>query len=167
MPLGMLGEITGINDRKTLGAILFQLQRLGWLSSDVEPLTVTREPLEDALPPLLAALSSKGQGVLSDDNGFCFASAGFARTDAERYAAFGAGLYPLWRLYREEPQLAASDEPIAWGLVTGASELRMTVCPLHVGEHVLHMTLAGGANMDSPAFIRLAALLLRRYVGNC
>jgi hypothetical protein len=166
MPLTMLAGISGLPDRKALGAVLFQLQRDHWLTGDVEPLTVAREPLGEVVPPLLHALSSNGHGVLADDNGLCYAYSGYTREEADRLAAFSTGLYPLWRLYRELPEIVS--QPLsAWNLVTGDGETRLTVCPVFVGDQVLHMTLAGQIQFDSPAFVKLAALLLRRYVGNC
>jgi hypothetical protein len=167
MPLAMLAEISGVADRKALGTILYQLQRHNWISGDVEPLTVAREPLETAVPPLLAALSSAGQGVIADDQGLCFAFAGYARAQAERLAAFSTGLHPLWRLYRENDRLAAPHEPTAWAVLAGDSEIRLSICPLYAGNQVFHLTLAGSVNMDSPAMVNLAALLLRRYAGTC
>lgn len=167
MPLAMLAEISGVADRKALGTILYQLQRHNWISGDVEPLTVAREPLEAAVPPLLAALSSTGHGLIADDQGLCFAFAGYGRAEAERLAAFSTGLYPLWRLYRENDRLTAPHGSTAWAVLTDAAEIRLTVCPLHAGDVVFHLTLAGTVNMDSPAMVQLAALLLRRYAGTC
>jgi len=167
MPLAMLAEISAVPDRKALGAILYRLQRDNWLTGDIEPLTVAREPLGEAVPPLLQALSVSGQGVLADDSGLCYAYSGYSRDDADRLAAFSTGLYPLWCLYRQLPEVAAQPETSAWSLVTGRGETQYTICPVFVGEHVLHLTLAGATNLDSPAFVKLAALLLRRYVGTC
>jgi hypothetical protein len=167
MPLAMLAEISGLGDRKALGAVLYQLQRENWLTGEVEPLTVAREPLGEVVPPLLQALSASGQGVLADDCGLCYAYSGYAREDADRLAAFSTGLYPLWRLYRELPEAAGPGETSAWALVNGQGETRLTICPVFVGDQVLHMTLAGTTQLDSPAFVKLAALLLRRYVGAC
>jgi len=167
MPLAMLAEISAVADRKALGAILYRLQRDNWLTGDVEPLTVAREPLGEAVPPLLQALSKSGHGVLADDSGLCYAYSGYTREDADRLAAFSTGLYPLWRLYRELPEISAQQETSAWALVTGSGETRLTVCPVFVGDQLLHLTLAGATDLDSPAFVKLAALLLRRYVGTC
>ena len=105
-------------------------------------------------------------GRVADDNGLCYYS-GCSRNDADRLAAFSTSLYPLWRLYRELPEDAAPLEPSAWALINGRSETRLTVFPVFVGEQLLHMTLAGSATLDSPAYVKLAALLLRRYVGVC
>jgi hypothetical protein len=167
MPLAMLADISGLPDRKALGTILFQLQRDNWLTGDIEPLTVAREPLGEAVPPLLQGLSVSGQGVLADDNGLCYAYSGYARDEADRLAAFSTGLFPLWRLYQELPEFATKQDPTGWTLVTGQGETRLTICPLFVGDQVLHMTLAGTAGFDCPAYVKLAALLLRRYVGSC
>ncbi len=167
MPLAMLADISGLADRKALGTVLYQLQRDNFLTGDIEPLTVSREPLGEAVPPLLQALSDTGRGVLADDNGLCYAYSGCSRNDADRLAAFSTSLYPLWRLYRELPEDAAPLEPSAWALINGRSETRLTVFPVFVGEQLLHMTLAGSATLDSPAYVKLAALLLRRYVGVC
>jgi hypothetical protein len=167
MPLAMLAEISGLPDRKSLGTVLFQLQRANWLTGDVEPLVVDREPLGEVVPPLLQALSVSGRGVLADDNGLCYAYAGCSRDDADRLAAFSTGLYPLWRLYQELPELSDPRDSSSWALVTGDGATRFTICPLSVGEHRLHLTLAGIASLDNPAFVKLAALLLRRYVGSC
>lgn len=167
MPLAMLAEVSGVNDRKALGAILFNLQRDGWISGEVEPLTVAHEPLGEAVPPLLETLSSTGHGVLADDKGLCYAFAGYARADAERLAAFSSNTYPLLRQYREFPGLVATDQPPAWALLDEATGVQLTILPLFVGGHLFHLSLAGTPREDSPALIKLAALLLRRYVGTC
>lgn len=167
MPLAMLAEISAVPDRKALGAILYRLQRDNWLTGDIEPLTVAREPLGEAVPPLLRMLSESGKGVLADDSGLCYAYSGYSRDDADRLAAFSTGLYPLWCLYHGQPEVSTQPETSVWSLVTGRGETRLTVCPVFVGEQLLHLTLAGATNLDSPAFVKLAALLLRRYVGTC
>jgi len=167
MPLAMLAEISGLPDRKSLGAVLFQLQRANWLSGDVEPLVVAREPLGEVVPPLLKSLSITGQGVLADDSGLCYAYTGYSREEADQLAAFSTGLYPLWRLYQGLPGLEDKMDFSSWSLVTNDGTPRLTICPLAVGEHRLHLTLAGKASLEDPAFVKLAALLLRRYVGNC
>jgi len=167
MPLAMLAEISGVADRKALGAILYRLQRDNWLTGDIEPLTVAREPLGEAVPPLLQALSATGHGVLADDSGLCYAYSGYNREDADRLAAFSPGLYPLWRLYRELPENSSHPETSAWTLVTGQGVTQLTICPIFVGDQLLHLTLAGATRLDSPAFVKLAALLLRRYAGTC
>lgn len=167
MPLAMLAEISGVADRKALGAILYRLQRDQWITGDVEPLTVAREPLGEAVPPLLQVLSESGHGVLADGSGLCYAYSGYSRDDADRLAAFSSGLYPLWRLYRELPESALRQDASAWTLVNCAGVTQLTICPVFVGDQLLHLTLAGKTNLESSAFVKLAALLLRRYVGQC
>jgi hypothetical protein len=167
MPLAMLAEVSGLTDRKALGTILYQLQRDQWLTGDVEPLTVSREPLGEAVPPLLQALTDSGRGVLADENGLCYAYTGCAREEAGRLAAFSTGLFPLWRLYHELPATASPQETSAWALIDGRGKARLTVLPIFVGEHVLHMTLSGSVTLNKPAYVKLAALLLRRYIGDC
>lgn len=167
MPLAMLAEISGVADRKALGAILYRLQRDNWLTGDVEPLTVAREPLGEAVPPLLRALSESGHGVLADGSGLCYAYSGYSRDEADRLAALSTGLFPLWRLYHELPEISAQQGAAGWTLVTGSGTARLTICPIFVGEQLLHLTLADAPNFESPAFVKLAALLLRRYVGLC
>jgi len=167
MPLAMLAEISGVADRKALGAILYRLQRDNWLTGDVEPLTVAREPLGEAVPPLLQVLSESGHGVLADGSGLCYAYSGYSREDADRLAAFSTGLYPLWRLYRELPQAELCQDASAWTLVNCSGATQLTICPVFVGDQLLHLTLAGKTHLESPAFVKLAALLLRRYVGLC
>ncbi len=167
MPLAMLAEVSGIGDRKSLGAILFALQRDGKLSGDVEPLAVAREPLGDAVPPLLEAMSTDGRGVLADDHGLCYAFAGYSCDEAQRLAACAPSAWQLLRRHREHVIGAANRETYTLALLDETAGARLIIRPLFVGEQVFHLCLSGLAHPNSPALTKLGALLLRRYVGPC
>lgn len=167
VPLARLAELAGMPDRKSVGTLLFKMQREGWLSGDVEPLRPPVDALADALPPLLAALSPHGRAVLAEGSGLCFASSGFVHPLDQQLAALAAGLYPLTR--RCERDLGAT-LPLAqprWHLQDGAREAHLSVRTLHVGRHLFHLVLAGTPVADSVAFVHLVALLSRRYLGEC
>jgi hypothetical protein len=163
-PLALLGELTGLPDRKALGTLLYRMQRDGWVQGDVEPLTLPPAPLDTAVTQLLAELSSEGAAVLSDSLGLCFAYSGLMRADADDLAALGASLHPLARRCRTgaPPDAGAAT---TWGLLKPEGTIGFTLRPLHVGRHLFHLIVGGTANLRSQSFVRLVALLSRRYLG--
>jgi hypothetical protein len=166
MPLALLGELTGLSDRKALGALLYRMQREGWVQGEMEPLTLPPAPLDTAVAQLLAELSSEGTVVLSDSLGLCFACAGLARADADDLAALGAGVYPLARRCRIGLAKDSASAP-AWGLLKPEGGICFTLRPLHIGRHLFHLIVGGAVNLRSQSFVRLVALLSRRYLGAC
>jgi hypothetical protein len=167
VPLARLAELAEIPDRKSVGALLFKMQREGWLSGDVDPLRFPDNALAEALPPLLATLSLHGKAVLADNNGLCIAFAGFERPVADELAALGAGLFPLTRRFQRDLGAAIPLARATWSLQDGDCEVRLSVRPLHIGRHLFHLIQAGTPVTGSDAFLHLVALLSRRYLGEC
>jgi len=165
VPLAKLVEWTGLPDRKAIRTLLFKMQREGWLSGDVEPLALPSGPLAQSLTELLAAFSDCGRALLGNDDGLCMATAGFERAEAERFAALSAGLYPLYRQHRRHGNDAA-EAVLSWTLSDdhgGAVAVRTW----HLGGRVFHLVVGGTPAWDADAIVPCAALLSRRYLGEC
>lgn len=165
VPLGKLVEWTGLPDRKTIRTLLFRMQREGWLNADVQPLALPAGPLDDALEALLATISDCGRALVGNDDGLCVAAAGFARAEAERLAALAAGLYPVYRQHRRHG-VEAPGEVLSWTL-NASDGSTVTVRSLHLGGRVFHLVVSGAPAWDAAAIVPCAALLSRRYLGEC
>jgi hypothetical protein len=164
VPLERLAELAELPDRKAAGSILFQLQRLSWLSGELEPFAPPVEPLRQSLPALIALLSPLARGILADAQGLCIASTGYPEGMAHRLSALAAKTFPLIHEFRETGEESAST-PAAMTLEGLDPDCAVSVRPLYVGRHLFHLLLAGRANPDSPAFVHLIAVLARRYLG--
>lgn len=164
IPLERLAKRANLADRKAVGSILFQLQRLAWVSGDLQPFAPPVEPPGESLPSLISLLSPLGKGVLADAQGFCVATAGYPESQARRLCALATKAFPLMLQFRDELEKPG---PGPTGLVLGGLDphCTVTVRPVHVGERLFHLLLAGEADLDSPAFVHLIAVLARRYLG--
>jgi hypothetical protein len=165
-PLALLTDLAAVPDRKSLGVLLYKMQRDGWLSGDVEPLLLPDAPLNESLPLLLGKLSATGKAVLSDESGICFAFSGYSAEDAARLAAFSAGLRPMAIRYSGDQDgdaviIRVSAQP------GDSEESALSVFSLHIGKYTFILTLAGTAHAGSVAFVHMAGLLSRRYLGTC
>jgi hypothetical protein len=162
--LAEIGRLAGLSDARSVGALLFQLQREEWLDGDVEPLRLPSAPLAEALPALLGQLSTGRCAVLSTAEGLVCARVGFEGRSAERIAALSAGLGPLLdRAAREALATTTEREPHAWGVFGLSNQLRLTTMPLKLGRHCFSLAVGDEPKLESTALVQLAALLSRRY----
>jgi hypothetical protein len=164
VPLAKLVEWTGLPDRKAIRTLLFKMQREGWLSGDVEPLALPSGPLAQSLTELLTMFSDCGRSLLGNDDGLCMAVAGFEHAEAERLAALSAGLYPLYRQHRRHGNDAGTI--LSWTLSDDEGGA-VAVRSLHLGGRVFHLVVGGVPVWNAEAIVPCAALLSRRYLGEC
>lgn len=155
---------TGLRDKKTLLALLFKMQRDGFLSTDARPLACDRNPLAQALPPLLQALSTEGRALLADDAGFPVAYAGYEPGVANGLAAIAAEAGRFYLSCARNVDTATLAGP--WISISDGATATVAVAPLHVSGRRLHIAVAGAARTESDAFVQLTAELMRHGDGD-
>jgi len=156
-PFAEIAKFAGLADRKAAAALIFGLQREGWLGGDVEPLVAPRGPMTTLLSRLLGQLGGNDPAVLADSSGLCVAHSGIGREEAETLCAHVASLDP--RLRR-----MAIDQN-GWGLAASTAGNRMTVRPLCVGQFRFLLVLGEAARVDSASYIELVSVLARHCLG--
>lgn len=160
-----LMNIVGLPDRKTLGALVFKMQHEGWLTGDIKPIRLPREPLSQSLLVLLESLSSQGKGMLADQFGCCIANTGYSKDEADKLAAFIAGLYPVNNRYQfetaaKEPGID-SDKDLGLEISLKYGSTHLSIRHLHIGTRVFHLALAGEVQHEDNNFVNLVTRLIR------
>jgi hypothetical protein len=157
----LLMKSVGLPDRKALGALLFKMQREGWLSGESRPIRLSREPLTQSLAVLLEALSSQNKGILADHLGCCVANTGYSKSEADKISAFGTGLYPIHKRYTHDTDVEKPGLEVS--LKCGTDQL--AIRHLHIGPRLYHLALAGEFRDTGNQFVNLVTRLVRRCPG--
>lgn len=161
--LSALTAWTGLTDKKALLGLLFKMQRDGLVSAETPPLAFAAEPLGDALPPLLRALSDHGRALLADDAGFCLACCGYERDAADALAAIGAEASRFYASCACNAQAGTLTGP--WVSVSDGVGAAVAAAPLHLAAHRFHLVIAGAPRVQRDEFVRLTAELARYSLG--
>lgn len=136
---------------------------LGWLEEHDAPLQLPDDSLEELLPQLLAALSSTGHTLLSDNHGFPLFSSGFSQQDAEALSAMSAEFSTIYEKYRFIIQNNADSPTQAWGMMDAAGNSSMGIWPINIGYQGFNLLIQGVPKLDHPNFVILVWLLYSRY----
>ena len=144
-------------------AVLYRLQRLGFVSGRSAARSVPAGSLESRLPALLAALSGEGRALLADDNGLYYATAGFRHEAAEQIAALAGDIITLsrrhTRLLNQNLGLGAQ----AWALIDPAGQAELGFHPLYLGRQSFVLVIGGQPRLGDNAFVAMTEALCRRY----
>lgn len=169
VPLGQLAEWTGIHDRREIRTLLFRLQREGLLNGDVEPFTIPAGAYDDVLTAMLQAVAGGGTAVLANAWGLTVAYTGCSHEQAQRLALAAASLSPLVRTTGHDATESALAQIVQ--SVRDRDGEEFAIRPLYVQQMGFFLVIprvpAGKADDRSAAFVRLMALLGRRYLGVC
>ncbi len=142
---------------------LYRLQKLEFVEALEAPPPPAEARLEALLPPWLAQLSANGRALLADDNGLCYANAGFAHETAEELSALCGDLITLTRrhsrLLHNNLQLASP----AWALTSPGGDAELGFHPLLIGEQPFMLVIGGAPRLTSPCLVDLIEALCRRY----
>jgi hypothetical protein len=164
MQLAEISDLLQIHDRAAVGSLLFRLQREEWLDVDMEPLQQPDSPTAEALPGLLACLSSSECAVLSTNEGFAYAHSGCDRREAEQVAAAAASTGSLLgRFAAQTFANARSEMPYTLGLLAPPDQLTLLIGPLPFCAHGFHVTLGPDPQPQHQALVQLVTLLACRY----
>jgi len=158
-PMDHLAGIMGMPDRKTLGSLLFKMQREGWLTGEIKPMKPPKGPPCQALKALLKNLSSLGKGVLADNLGCCIVSEGYSKNEADIISALIKNLYPISKRYLLEIENA--EQGLEQYIKSGSVSL--CIVHLHVGSRVFHLAMCGEFQQSGSYFVDLITTLIRQY----
>ncbi len=152
---------------QTLGLqTLHYLQDLNWLQTMSEADQVSQGPVEDLLPDMLVKLSSESKALLTDSQGFCLSSVGFAHESAEEVSALSADLITLHGrhegLLNNNLKLPSAN----WGLLDAAGNSQLGFWPMYIGKELFSLAIVGAPCLHRQAFMHLAWLLHNRYASN-
>jgi len=142
---------------------LHYLQNLGWLQTMEEGDQVSKAPLEDLLPELLEPLSSEGKALLTDSQGFCLSSTGFAHETAEEISALAADLVTLQDRHKGLLSNNLKMPSVNWGLLDAAGHSQLGFWPLHIGSEMFSLVIAGAPCLQHQNFLQLTWILHNRY----
>ena len=142
---------------------LHYLQDLGWIQTIEEGDQVARDPLEDLLPDILAPLSCKDKALLTDSQGFCLSSAGFAHESAEEISALAADLVTLQGRHKGLLSNNLKMPSANWGLLDAAGHSQLGFWPLHIGKELFSLVIAGAPCLHHQNFLQLVWILHNRY----
>lgn len=144
--------------------LLYRLQGLGWVQGEAESHEGPMGILEEALPAILAKLSSSRKVLLVDNQGLFLSAHGFSYELAEELSALSADLSSLYqrheRLLRNNISIASS----AWALVDSSGDSQLGVWPLFVGEYQFNLVMTGVPQFNQQAFVDLVWILGKRYL---
>lgn len=144
-------------------AVLYRLQRLEFVGGRRDSKPVPADNLENSLPALLAALSSEGRALLSDDNGLYYAAAGFLHEAAEEIAALAGDIMALSRRHARLLKHNLGIGAQAWALSDPAGQAELGFHPLHIGPQTFILVIGGLPQLAGPAFVATVEALCRRY----
>lgn len=144
--------------------LLYRLQGLGWVQGEGSPREGPVGILEEALPSILARLSSSGKVLLVDSQGLLLSAHGFSYELAEELSALSADLSSLYqrheRLLRNNISIGSS----AWALVDSSGDSQLGVWPLFVGDYQFSLVMTGVPQFNQQAFVDLIWILAKRYL---
>ncbi len=157
-------KITRSKSAQEAMELLYRLQGLGWIQGEAASREAPAGILEEALPAILANLSSSKKVLLVDNQGLFLAAHGFSYELAEELSALSADLSSLYlrheRLLRNNISIASS----AWALVDSNGDSQLGVWPLYVGEYQFNLVMTGVPQFNQQAFVDLIWILGKRYL---
>jgi hypothetical protein len=142
---------------------LHYLQDLDWIQTMAESDRVSKDPLEDLLPDMLEPLSSEAKALLTDSQGFCLSSTGFAHESAEEISALAADLVTLQDRHKGLLSNNLKMPSANWGLLDAAGHSQLGFWPLHIGRELFSLVIAGAPCLHHQNFLQLAWILHNRY----
>lgn len=144
-------------------ATVYRAQEKGWIEGFTSPQSPPSGQLEPIATRAVEALSTTGQGLLADSQGFCMASTGFDATAAEFLAAVSADIASMHERHSAYLADASGSSTSAWALVDMAGNSKVGFWPLFVGENRFVIALGGLPALQHPAMVELVWSLVNRY----
>lgn len=143
--------------------ILFELQAIGYLDGSDRPLEAPDEAIEDLVKRTIAGMSSRKKALLTDDQGFYLAAAGFPHETAGELAALAAQLGEAYDRRRGVLRDNLGFDTSAMALVDSSGASEIGFWPLYVGRTRFTLVIEGAPKFNQSPFTELAWALTRRY----
>lgn len=150
-------------DKEIAAQMLYRLQSLGYIQTLESPIDVNEGPLEEVLPPLLAALSSSGKAILADEQGFYLAMHGFVHENAEEISALSAGLHESYQRHKGLLKNNLSIQSAAFGLIDAAGNNEIGFWPLFFARTRFSLIIADTPRFNCQEFNQIINYLAVRY----
>ncbi len=144
--------------------LLYRLQGLGWVQGESEQRESPVGILEEALPAILAKLSSSGKVLLVDNQGLFLSAHGFSYELAEELSALSADLNALYQRHERLLRNNISINSSAWGLVDANGDSQLGIWPLSIGGYQFNLVMTGVPQFNQQAFVELIWILGKRYL---
>lgn len=144
--------------------LLYRVQGLGWVQGEDEARQAPSGILEEALPAILAKLSSSRNVLLVDSQGLMLSSHGFSYELGEELSALSADLASLYQRHERFLKGNLSINSSAWGLVNSNGDSQLGVWPVFIGQYQFNLVMTGVPQFNQPAFVDLVWILSKRYL---
>lgn len=144
--------------------LLYRIQGLAWVQGEAVPHESPAGILEEALPAILAKLSSSGKVLLVDNQGLFLSAHGFSYELAEELSALSADLAALYQRHERLLRNNISINSSAWGLIDASGDSQLGIWPLFVGKYQFNLVMTGVPQFNQYAFVELIWILGKRYL---
>lgn len=150
-------------DEEAAMQILHRLQSMGYIQTLEQPFEAADGPLEEVLPPLLAALSSSGKAILADEQGFYLAMHGFVHENAEEVSALSASLQETYQRHKGLLRNNLGVNSSAFGLIDAAGNNEIGFWPLFFARTRFSLIIANLPRFNCQEYVRIINYLAIRY----
>ncbi|MEJ2610724.1 MAG: hypothetical protein P8179_11715 [Candidatus Thiodiazotropha sp.] len=157
-----LAEWSGLEQKQAL-ELLYQLQKLGWVSDLSQAQKAPEGPLEEVLPSLLEHISVDSKALLADNQGFYLGTNGIPHEAAEALSAVSADLGSLFERHERLLVNNLGRREQAWSLSDAAGNSQLGFWPLYIGSLRFVLVVEGRPTFNQPAFRDLVWTLTLRY----
>lgn len=151
------------SDKETAVQMLYRLQSMGYIQTLEQATTAKDGPLEEVLPPLLAALSSSGKAILADEQGFYLAVHGFVHENAEEISALSASLQETYQRHKGLLKNNLGVHSAAFGLIDAAGNNDIGFWPLFFARTRFSLIIADLPRFNCQEYLQIINYLAIRY----
>jgi len=143
--------------------LLYRMESVRWIKGLAETEKLAALHIETDVPELLSQLSSSGNALLTDVQGFYLVNAGFSSELAENLAIFAAEVAVMQNKHAELVQNNFQLGVPAMAVVDSSGSSELGFWPLYIGEHKLMLIVSGMPHFERDAYMHLIWALCRRY----
>lgn len=165
-PLSNLDTVTILLDgcnRETAKEIIYEAQSEGWIQGFGEAQKLPDSPIDQILKKSLSNLSSSGQALLADLNGYPIADTGFDALHSQHLAALAAELAVLHNRHADYLEDALAIDQPGWGIIDPLGSSKIGAWILNTEKRHFVLLIDGMPNLNRQEFVTLAWLLVHRY----
>lgn len=151
-------------DQELASALFKKLLAKRFIFLTDSPHVPKKGSLESILAQILPVLSSTGQVVLGDDQGFCLGSSGFDSDHADALAALSADIISM---HDRHHQLLNRDLELmgqSWGLLDPIGNSLLGMWIIHIGSQIFALVIQEQPNLNQHQYVELLEALASRYL---